>query len=104
MPIPIREYVFIKEKKYRLDFAWADKKVALEVQGGYETKERQGHSRKEKAETDFKKNAAANLMGWRIYYCMPDELYSLRVEMMMRMALGMIPINIAKICTTTNKK
>lgn len=35
VPAPVREYLFAKEirRKWRFDFAWLDKKIAVEVDG-----------------------------------------------------------------------
>ena len=70
-PLPIREYVFHPDRKWRFDFAWPHKKVALEVEGGiYGGKKTSGKSRHTTIggfEKDCLKYAAAAQLGWRVY-------------------------------------
>jgi len=34
LPLPVAEYRFDKTRRWRFDFAWPEKKIALEVEGG----------------------------------------------------------------------
>ena len=34
LPVPVREYRFHSKRKFRLDFAWPELKIAVEVDGG----------------------------------------------------------------------
>jgi len=61
---PEREYQFCK-RKWLLDFAWPDKKLAVEVEGGT-TFGKSRHSRGEGFEQDARKYNTAALLGWRI--------------------------------------
>ncbi len=59
LPPPIEEYYHIKGRDFRLDFAWPDRKIGVEVQG-------MAHRIKGKFHADIEKRALAMLQGWRI--------------------------------------
>lgn len=54
-----RNYFFMAERDFELDFAWAPIKVAVEVQG-------MAHRIKGKFKRDIEKRALAMLSGWRV--------------------------------------
>ena len=59
LPEPVEEYYHIKGRDFRLDFAWPDRKIGLEVQG-------MAHRIKGKFHADIEKRALAMLDGWRV--------------------------------------
>ena len=59
LPAPVEEYYHIKGRDFRLDFAWPDRKIGVEVQG-------MAHRIKGKFHSDIEKRALAMLDGWRI--------------------------------------
>ena len=60
---PEREFMFHPRRKWRFDFAWPDKKIAVEIEGGVNGR----HQRIGGFTSDcFKYNAAA-LLGWRVF-------------------------------------
>lgn len=59
LPIPVREYFHIKDRDHRLDFAWPDLKIGVEVQG-------MAHRIKGRFRADIEKRALGLLAGWRI--------------------------------------
>lgn len=59
LPAPVREYRHIPGRKYRLDFAWPDRLIAVEVQGMV-------HRIKERFEADIEKRAESLLAGWTV--------------------------------------
>jgi len=59
LPEPIEEYYHIKGRDMRLDFAWPDRKIGLEVQG-------MAHRIKGKFHADIEKRALGMLLGWRV--------------------------------------
>jgi very-short-patch-repair endonuclease len=61
---PEREYQFC-DRLWRLDFAWPDKMVAAEIDGG--TRGNGRHNRHEGYTGDCYKINQATLMGWRVY-------------------------------------
>jgi very-short-patch-repair endonuclease len=60
----VREYRFMPPRRYRFDFAWPDKKIALEVEGGTWTNGR--HTRGKGYESDCEKYDEAALLGWKV--------------------------------------
>ena len=85
LPVPELEYRFHPSRRWRFDFAWVDRRVALEVDGGIWIKGRhnQGAALKKTWERD---NAAAG-MGWRILRCEPKDL--LMAETIRALALAL---------------
>ena len=72
LPEPIPEYRFAAPRRWRMDYAWLDAKVALEVQGGIWTRGR--HSRPAALLKEWEKLNTAASMGWRFLYCQPADL------------------------------
>lgn len=69
---PTPELQFHPARKWRFDFAFEKEKVALEVQGGLFTGGR--HSRGASLLKEHEKLNTAAQMGWRILYCIPQNL------------------------------
>ena len=64
LPVPHREYVFHPTRKWRFDFCWPDRKLAVELEGGIFIAGR--HNRPISMEGDMEKYNAATLLGWRV--------------------------------------
>lgn len=62
VPEPVPEYRFHPERRFRFDWAWPGKKVALEYDGIYSAKSR--HLTKGGFSTDLDKFLLAQLEGW----------------------------------------
>lgn len=58
-PEPQRDFLFLPDRKLELDFAWPDRKVAIEVQG-------MAHRIKGRFKADIEKRALAMLSGWKV--------------------------------------
>jgi len=65
-PEPVAEYRFYPERKFRVDFAWVEQRVCVEVQGGVWTRGR--HTRGAGYERDAIKLNLLQLLGWRCFY------------------------------------
>jgi hypothetical protein len=72
VPVPKKEHQFNPERKWRFDFCWEEKRVALEVEGGIW--KHGGHNRGTGFEKDVEKYNSAVLLGWRVVRCVPDDL------------------------------
>lgn len=59
LPMPEREWYFMADRGFRMDFAWPGQKFAVEVQG-------MAHRIKERFEADIEKRALAQLNGWLV--------------------------------------
>lgn len=65
LPEPTREHVFGPPRKFRFDFCWPDKKVAVEIEGGIWTNG--AHTRGKHYESDCEKYNLATSLGWAVY-------------------------------------
>ncbi len=64
LPTPEREYRFDSKRRWRMDFAWVEQKLAVECEGGIHSRGR--HVRAAGFEADCEKYNAAALAGWRV--------------------------------------
>ena len=64
-----RNYFFLPDRDFELDFAWPTKKVAVEIQG-------MSHRIKGKFKRDIEKRALAMLAGWRVLELDGDSIRS----------------------------
>ena len=74
LPAPESEFRFHETRKWRFDYAWPEKKVALEVEGAVWTSGR--HTRGSGFVKDMEKYNAAASLGWRVIRTVPQEIYS----------------------------
>jgi very-short-patch-repair endonuclease len=66
LPEPKREYRFHPVRKWRFDFAYPDRKIAIEVEGGTYTRKSR-HTSPIGYRQDCQKYNAANALGWHVY-------------------------------------
>jgi very-short-patch-repair endonuclease len=64
LPAPFREYRFAAPRRWRFDFAWPDRLIAVEVDGGTWVNGR--HNRGAGFIKDCEKHNAAVLLGWSV--------------------------------------
>lgn len=69
-----REYRFMPGRRYRFDFCWPEKMLAIELQGGIWTGGR--HTRGNGYESDCLKTLEAVLLGWRVIPATPSMVKS----------------------------
>ena len=69
---PQREYRFAPGRRYAFDFAWAESRVALELEGGTYTNGR--HVRGSGYRHDCEKYNLAASLGWRVFRATSDML------------------------------
>lgn len=72
IPQPVREYRGIPGRKFAFDFAWPEKMVCLEVDGGIITGGR--HVRIKGYMNDCEKQNLAIAAGWRYFRITPYQL------------------------------
>ena len=81
IPIPEREYKFHPKRKWRIDFAWPDIQLALEIEGGVFTKGR--HTRPSGFIKDIEKYNNLTLAGWFLLRFPPNNIDYEMIKIMM---------------------
>jgi hypothetical protein len=71
-PGAISEYRFHEKRKWRFDYAWPEKMIALEYEGGIFT--RGGHVRGAHYDSDCEKYNTAAILGWVVIRVTPVML------------------------------
>ncbi len=66
LPKPEKEHRFHPERKWRFDFAYPDKQIAIECEGGTWSKKPGRHNRGSGFEKDCEKYNAAASLGWLV--------------------------------------
>ncbi len=89
LPLPVAEYRFHPTRKWRCDFAWPDRKVALEVEGGVWTGGR--HTRGAGFLRDAEKYNELARMGWRLLRVTPTQLHDLTTITLLTDTLTLSP-------------
>lgn len=69
---PVREYAFAKPRRWRFDFAWPEKRIALEVEGGTWIGGR--HNRGSGYAKDCEKYAEAAIAGWAVIRATTEQV------------------------------
>lgn len=64
LPTPVREFRFHETRRWRADFAWPDKRLLVECEGGEHSGGR--HTRGTGFTQDCEKYTEAALAGWRV--------------------------------------
>lgn len=64
LPEPVREYRFAPPRRWRVDFAWPNVALLVEVEGGHWTGGR--HTRGAGFDKDCEKYNEAGLLAWRL--------------------------------------
>lgn len=75
LPAPTPEFRFHPTRKWRIDFAWPEQRVALEVEGAVWTSGR--HTRGSGFVKDLVKYNELARMGWRLVRITPNQLHDL---------------------------
>jgi hypothetical protein len=72
LPAPVREHCFAPPRRWRFDYAWPRRRIALEIEGGTWAGGR--HVRGRGYEADCEKYSEAALRGWRVLRVTPAML------------------------------
>jgi len=72
LPEPTPEYRFHPVRKWRFDYAWPARKLALEIQGAVFAQGR--HTRGAGLRKEYEKLNAAAAGGWRILFVLPEQV------------------------------
>lgn len=74
LPRPVPEFKFHPTRKHRMDYAWPEHRLALEVEGGVWTGGK--HGRGSGIVKDMEKSSLAAEEGWRMIRVTPAKLCS----------------------------
>jgi hypothetical protein len=85
LPAPIAEYLFAADRKWRFDWAWLRRQVALEVNGGIWIQGR--HTRGSGYLRDLAKLNEAQILGWIVLQRTPQTLAADETFTLIRRAL-----------------
>jgi hypothetical protein len=85
IPIPVAEHKFCETRRWRFDWAWIDRKIALEIEGGVWSGGR--HTRGVGFLKDMEKYNQATLEGWRVFRTTPQGLTTQTTIEMLKKAL-----------------
>ena len=67
LPKPLRQHLYVSGRKFRSDFAWPDRKLALEVDGGV-------HRIKSSFKSGFERGYVLLLTGWKVLHVGGEEV------------------------------
>ena len=102
LPEPEREVRFHPQRRWRFDFAWPARRVALEVEGGTWGKSR--HTTGSGFRDDCEKYAAAVLLGWRVLRVTSDHVKSGEALQWVEAAMKLDTPGFEAICTFTDAR
>lgn len=74
IPAPVRELRFHETRRFRFDYAWPDRMLAIEVEGGIWRKGGGAHSHPLNIKRDIEKGNLAQLGGWTVLRYAPEDL------------------------------
>ena len=88
LPVPEKEYKFHPTRKWRLDYAFANVKLAIEIEGGAFTRGR--HTRPMGFIKDMEKYNALTMAGWALLRYLPNKIDYQQIKQvyMMRLETG----------------
>jgi len=89
VPEPVAELRFALRvgRDWRFDWAWPRRCVALEVEGGLFTRGQKGHAHATRIRQDMEKYNTAQILGWIVLRCLPEEITHDRTFEYIRRAL-----------------
>ena len=79
---PISEHRFHETRQWRFDFAWVDRRIAVEIDGGVWIQGR--HTTGSGFEKDMEKFNEAGRLGWRIFRFTPKQIRNGEAQMFMK--------------------
>lgn len=94
LPNPETEYQFHPTRKWRFDFAYPDRKIAFEYEGGIWSGG--AHTRGQHFKSDCEKYNNAGLLGWTVYRLHCDMIYKGNRELDDGLVLVKLAINASR--------
>jgi len=75
-PVPCRNFRFMRDRKFEIDFAWPQWLIGVEIQGGIWLAGGGAHSRPAQILRDLVKHNLLIERGWRVWEFTPDQVIS----------------------------
>jgi hypothetical protein len=88
LPVPEREVRFHPTRRWRFDYGYRDRKIAIEIEGGAWLPGGGRHTRGAGFTNDLAKYSEAAILGWRILRCTPQQVASGAALALVQRALG----------------
>ena len=86
LPLPVKEHQFHDTRKWRFDYCYPDRKIAIEVEGGVYTNG--AHGSITGILRDMEKYTEAAILGYRILRILPDKLASVSTIELIKRAIN----------------
>jgi very-short-patch-repair endonuclease len=83
---PVAEFRFHPVRRWRFDWAWPDKKIAVEQEGGIWING--AHNRGVHFSSDMEKYNMAGKMGWRVFRFTPKQIKNGEAQVFMKEVLA----------------
>lgn len=90
-PLPQPEFLFDSGRNWRADFAWPERRILLEVEGGTGKGTRGRHVRPDGYEADIEKYNAAAMAGWCLVRCTGAMVHDGRARRLVKQVLESRP-------------
>jgi len=74
IPDPVQEYRFHPTRRWRLDYAWPEHKLAVEIEGGAFARIPGRHTRGAGFRSDLEKYNELALAGWSLLRFLPEQI------------------------------
>lgn len=71
-PLPVSEYQFNPDRRWRFDLAWPEQYIAVEIQGGLFTQGR--HTQAAALRREYEKLNDAAIAGWCVLLILPEDV------------------------------
>lgn len=88
LPIPVRQYKALPDRKFLWDFAWVEVRLLVEVNGMTFSRKRGGHSTGGGIARDYTKVNLGTLAGWRVLIFDGKMIHDGRALRMTEAAIG----------------
>lgn len=82
IPTPATELRFHPTRQWRFDYAWPEKRISVEVEGGIWNRGR--HTRGRGFIEDMEKYNEAGRLGWRVFRFQPKDLKTGKAQTFMK--------------------
>lgn len=76
LPVPARNFRFMRGRKFEIDFAWPELRIGIEIQGGVWSPGGGAHSRPANIIRDMVKHNLLLDRGWKVWHFTPSEVQS----------------------------